>query len=287
MDRASLEEMLRRGLSLAEIGSRLNRHETTVAYWVQKHGLEAAHRDQHAARGALARDELEAFVNAGLSIAQIGLAVDRSKATVRHWLVRYGLKTRGIAGSRRPEHTRAAAAAKEAGLATLEMDCPQHGVTQFALGARGYYRCKRCRSEAVARRRRKVKAMLVAEAGGACCICGYNRTMRALHFHHLDPSQKRHEINAKGVAIALAKLRVEAHKCVLLCSNCHAEVEAGLVSVPARPPHNYPSGVAQSGVTQLAECGAVNADVVGSSPTPGVLVRADRRRPYADSSLPA
>ncbi len=30
--------------------------------------------------------------------------------------------------------------------------------------------------------------------------------MRALHFHHVDPSQKRHEINAKGVAIALEKL---------------------------------------------------------------------------------
>ena len=149
------------------------------------------------------------------------------------------------------------------------MQCPRHGLTEFALGTRGYYRCKRCRSEAVARRRRKVKATLVAEAGGACCICGYDRTMRALHFHHLDPADKRHEINANGVAIALAKLRVEAHKCVLLCSNCHAEVEAGFTSLPVRPLQKHPSEVAHSGVTQLAECGAVNADVVGSSPTPG------------------
>lgn len=56
--------------------------------------------------------------------------------------------------------------------------------------------------------------------------------LRSLHFHHLDPSQKRHEINAKGVAIALDKLRVEAQKCVLLCSNCHAEVEDGTMSIP-------------------------------------------------------
>ena len=61
----------------------------------------------------------------------------------------------------------------------------------------------RSRSAAVARRRRKVKTILVHEAGGACCICGYDRNMRALHFHHVDPSRKRHEINAKGVAIAL------------------------------------------------------------------------------------
>jgi hypothetical protein len=63
--------------------------------------------------------------------------------------------------------------------------------------------------------------------------------MRALHFHHLVPSEKRHEINAKGVAIALDKLRVEVRKCVLLCSNCHAEVEDGTTVVPAealKPP---------------------------------------------------
>jgi hypothetical protein len=36
---------------------------------------------------------------------------------------------------------------------------------------------------------------------------------------------KRLEINAKGVAFALDTLRAEARKCVLLCSNCHAEVE--------------------------------------------------------------
>lgn len=57
--------------------------------------------------------------------------------------------------------------------------------------------------------------------------------MRALHFHHVEPSQKRHELNNKGVAIALDKLRVEAQKRVLLCSNCHAEVEDGTVSIPA------------------------------------------------------
>ena len=57
--------------------------------------------------------------------------------------------------------------------------------------------------------------------------------MRALHFHHLEPADKRLELNAKGVSLALARLRVEAQKCVLLCSNCHAEVEDGTASIPA------------------------------------------------------
>lgn len=167
---------------------------------------------------------------AGMSIAQIAEAVGRSKATVRHWLIRHGLKTHGGPGGPRARQVKAA---KEAGLATVTMRCSQHGETDFWLNGRGYYRCKRCRSDAVVRRRRKVKAILVAEAGGACCICGFDRNMRALHFHHVEPSLKRHELNAKGVAIALEKLRVEAQKCVLLCSNCHAEVEDGMVSIPA------------------------------------------------------
>ncbi|HVR04747.1 MAG TPA: hypothetical protein VMS02_01820 [Solirubrobacteraceae bacterium] len=57
--------------------------------------------------------------------------------------------------------------------------------------------------------------------------------MRALHFHHVDPAAKQMEINAKGVAVALNKLRAETLKCVLLCSNCHAEVEDGMVAIPA------------------------------------------------------
>jgi hypothetical protein len=56
--------------------------------------------------------------------------------------------------------------------------------------------------------------------------------MRALHFHHVDPAEKRLEINAKGVALALDTLRAEARKCVLLCSNCHAEVESGAARLP-------------------------------------------------------
>jgi transposase len=229
MDRTSLEQLLGQGLSLAEIGSRFELHESTVGYWVEKHGLQAVNRNKYAARGGLEREQLEQLVEEGATIAEIADSVGRSKATVRHWLIRYGLKTRGGRGRRPPE---AARAAKQAGLATVTMRCRHHGETEFWLDARGYYRCKRCRSAAVARRRRKVKEILVEEAGGCCCICGYRRNMRALHFHHLEPSQKRHEINAKGVAIALEKLRVEAQKCVLLCSNCHAEVEDGLVLLP-------------------------------------------------------
>ncbi|HYB23947.1 MAG TPA: helix-turn-helix domain-containing protein [Solirubrobacteraceae bacterium] len=231
MDRGALERFLADGLSLAEIGRSVGLHEATVGYWVKKHGLRPAYRDKHAARGGIARDQLEAFVEEGLSIAQIAERVGRSKATVRHWLIRYGLKTHGAAGRRSSEDVKRA---KRAGVNVIVKRCKRHGETDFWLDARGYYRCKQCRSASVVRRRRRVKAILVEEAGGACRICGYDRNMAALHFHHVDPSTKRHEINAKGVGVAIETLRAEARKCVLLCANCHAEVEAGLAVVPER-----------------------------------------------------
>jgi transposase len=71
MDRAFLEQLLGQGLSLAEIGQRVGRHEATVSYWLKKHGLTAVNRTRYEARGGLARQQLEGFVGAGLSIAQI------------------------------------------------------------------------------------------------------------------------------------------------------------------------------------------------------------------------
>lgn len=228
MDRDLLEAMLAEGLSLAAMGQRVGRHESTVAYWLDQHGLRAVNAERHAARGGLAREQLEPLVRAGMSIAEIAAELDRSKATVRHWLRTYELKTFSPKGVRR---TAASAAARDAGLHRATMTCAVHGETEFVITRRGYYRCGRCRSEAVTRRRRRVKQILVAEAGGRCVLCGYDRWLGALQFHHLDPSDKRFELSRRGVTRSLALARAEAAKCVLLCGNCHAEVEAGLATV--------------------------------------------------------
>jgi len=87
--------------------------------------------------------------------------------------------------------------------------------------------------ERVAARRRRIKEILVAEAGGACRICGYDIYVGALQFHHRDPSAKRFTVSRGGPTGSLDSMRQEARKCVLLCANCHAEVEAGLVLLAA------------------------------------------------------
>jgi hypothetical protein len=73
------------------------------------------------------------------------------------------------------------------------------------------------------------------EAGGKCQLCGYDRSPAALQFHHVDPSTKSFGIGVTGVTRSLARARSEAAKCVLLCATCHAEVEAGVATLPQTP----------------------------------------------------
>jgi len=209
MDRPSLEGFLSEGLSLAEIGRRVGLHEATIGYWVNKHGLVAVNREKHVARGGLAREELEVLVDAGLSIAQIAASSERSKATVRHWLARYGLRTTGRTGAPSREGAREA---REAGLSVATLHCPHHGASSHVREPRGYYRCRQCRQEAVVRRRRKVKAILVSEAGGCCRLCGYDRCAAALEFHHLDGGTKEFGLAQGGMARSIERLRAENGK---------------------------------------------------------------------------
>ena len=103
MDRASLEQLLDHGLSLAEIGQRFGKDASTVGYWVKKHGLRAIGSEKYAPRGGLRREELEPLVEQGATLAQIADEVDRSLATVRYWLAKYGLRTQCPKGPpRRP-----------------------------------------------------------------------------------------------------------------------------------------------------------------------------------------
>ncbi|MGH2836307.1 MAG: hypothetical protein ACRDKD_08835, partial [Solirubrobacteraceae bacterium] len=103
---------------------------------------------------------------------------------MRYWLAKYGLKTQHRS---RRESNHAALAARDAGVQSFLGSCPKHGETEFLLRSDGGARCRRCRSEMVVDRRRRVKEILVAEAGGQCVTCGYHRYVGGLAFHDLDP----------------------------------------------------------------------------------------------------
>jgi transposase len=151
MDKESLASLLARGLSLETIARRFGKHPSTVSYWMAKHGLEAVNRDRHASRGGIEQSQLEVLVTQGMSITELAIELDRSKATIRHWLKKYDLQT--LQTRRRALRRRVVRDADAGAVAPakqLTMTCRVHGETDFVREGSGYYRCGRCRSESVA-----------------------------------------------------------------------------------------------------------------------------------------
>lgn len=91
--------------------------------------------------------------------------------------------------------------------------------------------CSLCRSEAVKRRRQKVKVMALEYKGSRCECCGYDKCTAALEFHHIDDLTKEFGISEKGETRSWKRIQEELDKCVLLCANCHREVHANLLEV--------------------------------------------------------
>ena len=55
MKRGLLEGWIAVGASVEEIARRVDKHPSTIAYWLDKYGLRSAHADRHAARGGMTR----------------------------------------------------------------------------------------------------------------------------------------------------------------------------------------------------------------------------------------
>jgi transposase-like protein len=77
--------------------------------------------------------------------------------------------------------------------------------------------------------RHRLKLRAVQYKGGKCQTCGYDKCLRALKFHHLDPSQKEFGI---GRSIrSWESVKRELDKCILVCGNCHDEIHDGMLDV--------------------------------------------------------
>jgi len=75
--------------------------------------------------------------------------------------------------------------------------------------------------------RKRAKLKLVEYKGGKCVKCGYSKCVEALIFHHVNPEEK--DFNISGKSFGYARLQKEVDKCILVCSNCHHEIHAGIL----------------------------------------------------------
>jgi len=90
--------------------------------------------------------------------------------------------------------------------------------------ATDYYRRNRKAVNAYHRKRVKQhKEKAIKYKGGKCQLCGYNKCVAALDFHHINPFEKEYECGHL-MNKAWKNIKEEIDKCVLLCSNCHREI---------------------------------------------------------------
>ncbi len=221
-----METELGAGRSMESLAREAGCDPSTIAHWAQQHGVSSTHASRHAARGGLSRELLAALVAEDLSIAEIAARVDRGASTVRHWLRYHGLETTAAARRRRNS------GAEDGGDAAVAM----------LRAARSHP------ARAPRRRRLEVCPVLVGGRLGVATATqargsSPRRAARARRAATSDASRrsssttsirpaKRFNLSLKGLARSYAEARAEAQKCVLLCANCHAEVEAGVLRLP-------------------------------------------------------
>lgn len=81
--------------------------------------------------------------------------------------------------------------------------------------------------------RKRTKERLTKAFGSECGICSYNKSIEAMQFHHLKPTQKEFTISSATSKIrSWVRIVEEVKKCVMLCANCHSEVHSGMTSIP-------------------------------------------------------
>jgi len=86
--------------------------------------------------------------------------------------------------------------------------------------------CSICHNTQTLQRRRNIKTKWLNEMGGCSCkICGFDKSLASLQFHHVDgkdhnPAQMMYAKNSEEV------IRSELIKCCVLCANCHIATHA-------------------------------------------------------------
>ena len=77
--------------------------------------------------------------------------------------------------------------------------------------------------QAVTDFRKRRKENLIRVLGSCCCLCGYNKCIGALEFHHVEPENKKYQLSS-GNCHKIEDDLEEAKKCILVCANCHREI---------------------------------------------------------------
>jgi len=87
--------------------------------------------------------------------------------------------------------------------------------------------CKKCESMRKKQQLVNFKRACLGYKNEFCCkLCGYDKCISSLDFHHLDPTKKDFNISRCKNLYLNDSIKLELDKCDVICANCHRELHA-------------------------------------------------------------
>lgn len=164
---------------------------------------------------------LQELVDKNMSTRTISKTLNVSQTTVRYWLMKYSIKTNYI--SKFNDESKSCRKCNVIKHKSEYYFKDKHKNTYQS-------ECKTCFNSRITAQYQQLKSLCVAYMGGKCKLCGYDKYQGALEFHHIDPCKKDFSISMANSRVFNDKIKQELEKCILVCSNCHREIHAGITS---------------------------------------------------------
>lgn len=163
---------------------------------------------------------LQNYISQGLSTHKIASTLNCSQTNIRHWLKKFGLKTAKSVRNKELNNQKLCTNCK-----TIQSIDNFYKTRQRLCSF-----CKSCCKLYSHKKQLHKKLKCVAYKGGKCFVCGYDRYVGALDFHHIDPTKKEFNISSLK-AYSMPILKKELDKCLCVCKNCHSEIHNGIIDL--------------------------------------------------------
>lgn len=171
------------------------------------------------------RDEKEKAITLrkqGLSVNKIAKEVGVSKSTVSLWVKSVKISDKQKKQLRK--RTFLVSSRKKGQFSKKRLEMGEEKWTEHCTQRKrkNTFNWRKNNPEKYVNRDVELKIRLLEERGGECLKCNYNKSLGALDFHHRDPNKK--EFGIGQIHRSYNKMKKEADKCDVLCSNCHREL---------------------------------------------------------------
>ncbi len=166
----------------------------------------------------ITKETLQDLYKQGLSMVAIAKELNVSYTTISRYSRKFGLKPNYLRNN------------KPKSKSTICSKCGETNPLQFTHNL--YNICKKCNGKKSKEYNLKRRLKFLELIGNKCEICGYNKYHGALEFHHRNTEEKSEKINHQSLTqYKTSFVLEELKKCILVCSNCHREIHAGLIII--------------------------------------------------------